>query len=306
MLVEESLSWRKRWGGLARRSSGELRSLVQSHFLLAARDFGLLMTLLLLLITGVRTLPLLTELWHHFRRLRNPPQTAAASTTGTAEVHVGSSISGSTSSGSSTVSITDPGARRIVLKHIKGAGRDLRRLCSFLFFSTLVLMMGVGVPSFLTKLPSRMRSLEDATSCAREHVDQTLRYLCELLLLFTAWRSYKLLVTGCLYAALVPPACIAEAIPRALSSVQVRFLLGVGVWLGLLVGAFVLTMDTGTDSSSQTQVRTGFLALFGGMIGVVAVSTLSLQKRSIFRNPIVDSCTGTSTDVIYYCCYFGC
>jgi len=250
------LSWRKRWGGLARRSTGELRKLVQRHFKLALQDLGYILTFLLVCVTFVRILPLLKDL-----------------------VRLGS------------WRLTAPGPRRLLLLHLRGAGQDAKRTGKLLFYTSLVLMLGVGIPSFLRKLPGRMRSLEDATSCAQEHVRDTCKYLCELLLLFTAWRTYKLLVTATLYAVLVPPACLAEAIPRALQSVQMRFITGVMVWFALAVGAFFLTLHTDSASDEDT-VRAGFLALFGTLTAVVAASTVSLQRRSIFRNPIVDSSTG--------------
>lgn len=250
------LSWRQRWGGLGRRSIGTLRQLVQRQFRLLLRDLGYLLTLVLLCVTLVRTLPLVTDLWR-----------------------LGS------------CKVTAPAPRRVILMHLRGTGRDLLRLGKCLFFSSCVLLLLVGVPSFLSKLPSRLRSLEDATLCAKEHLQDSCRYLGELLLLCTAWRSYKLLVTAALYALLVPPACLAEAVPRALSSVKGRFMFGVVVWFGLASGAFLLTLRTDSASSEQS-VRTGFLALFGTMTAVVACSTLSLQTRSLFRHPIVDSSTG--------------
>jgi hypothetical protein len=217
---------------------------------------GYLLTLLLVSLSLVRTLPLVVDLWGH-----------------------------------GSWCLTAPGPRRILLQHLKGAGRDLQRLAKFLFFALLVVLLGVGLPSFLRKLPGRMRSLEDATRCAQEHVSDTLRHLCELLLLLTAWKTYKLLVTAVLYAALVPPACLAEAIPRALSSVQARFLCGVVVWFSLVGGGCVLTLQT-DSASSELSVRTGFFALFGTVAAVVTLATFSLQMRSVFRNPIVDSSTG--------------
>jgi hypothetical protein len=252
----QPLSWRKQWGGLGRRSTSELRKLVQRHFQLLVQDLGYLLTLLLVCLTALRALPLAQDLWRH-----------------------------------GSLKLTAPGPRRILMKHLRGAGRDLKRLGKFLLLSSLVLLLGVGVPSFLRKLPGRLRSLEDATLCAQEHLSDTLKYLCELLLLCTAWRSYKLLVTATLYAVLVPPACLAEAVPRAMSSVQARFIFGVLVWFGLAAGAFVLTLHTDSAASEQS-VRTGFLLLFGTLAAVVGCSTLSLQKRSVFRNPIVDSSTG--------------
>lgn len=259
------LSWSKRWGGLARRSTGDLRKLVQRHARLALQDLGYLLTLLVVCLTLVRLLPLFTDLWQ-----------------------LGS------------CRLSHAGPRRLLLLHLRGAGRDLQRGGKLLFFSTLVLLLGVGVPSFLCKLPGRMRSLEDATACAQEHLRDTLKYFGELLILLGAWRSYKLLVTASLYAVLVPPACLAEAIPRALSSVQGRFLAGVAVWLGLAVGAFLLTLHTDSAASEQG-VRAGFLALFGALTGIVTACVLSLQARSAFRNPIVDSSTGENLSVE---CYF--
>ena len=252
------LSLRKRWGGLFRRPSGVLRKIVKRHAILALQDLCYLLIFVLVFLTGIRTLPLLQELWQH-----------------------------------GSVSVTSPGPRRILLKHLKGTGRDMKRFGKFFVLSSFVFLLGVGVPSYLRKLPGRLRSLEDATRCAEEHLQDTLKYLCELLLLFTAWRTYKLIVTASLYAILVPPACLAEALPRALTSVQGRFMIGVTVWIGLVVGAFLLTFGV-DSSSSEHSVRTSFLALFGTLIAVVALSTLSLQTRSIFRSPIDDSTTGTT------------
>jgi hypothetical protein len=250
------LTFYKRWGGLARRSTGDLRKLVQCHAKHVLQDMGYIFTLVIVCFTVVRTLPLAKDL-------------AALG----------------------TWRLTAPGPRRIILKHLRGTGSDLKRGGKLIFFSSLVFLLGVGVPSFLRKLPGRMRSLEDATHCAQEHVQDTLRYLCELLLLFTAWKTYKHLVIATLYAVLIPPACLAEAIPRTLQSVQVRFISGVVIWFGFVVGAFFFTLQT-DSASSEEAVRVGFFALFGSLTAVVALAILSLQKRTAFRNPIADSSTG--------------
>ena len=54
------------------------------------------------------------------------------------------------------------------------------------------------------------------TLAAREHARDFFSYLCELLGLFAAWRTYRVLLRAGLYAVLVPAACVADSLSVAL------------------------------------------------------------------------------------------
>lgn len=257
-----TLSFRKRWNGLFTRSKNDLRKIIRLVAARALRDLGLLLLTLMIFVTMIRVLPLLRDLYE-----------------------------------ANSWSITSEPTQRIILKHIRGVAQDLKRFGICVFFVSLVFLLGVGVPSFLRKIPRRLKSLEDVTNCAKEHVDETFRFLCELLTLFAAWRTYKLVVTAGVYAILVPPACIAEAIPRRVSSVQFRFIFGIFVWFGLLFGAVYLSFNTDrnhnwSENSDVSGVRQGFLKLFGILMGVILLAACSLSRRSNYTSPIKDSTTG--------------
>jgi hypothetical protein len=261
----QTVSFGKRWNGLSHRSANEMRKIIRSAAARALRDIGILLLTLLLVVTVVRVLPLVRDLHE-----------------------------------AQSWSITSPTAQRIILKHLRGVADDTKRFFQFLFFATVVVLLGVGLPSFLRELPRRSRSLEDATNCAKENLKNTLRYLCELFALFAAWKTYKLVVTAAIYSVLVPPACLAEAIPRRFSSVQLRFIIGVLVWFGLGAGAIVLAVRTehwkgedGDDGEGNAAaVRRSFCALYGLLMGVILLAAGSLSRRKEYTSPIKDSATG--------------
>ena len=259
MLAEKrTMTCRKRCSGLFSKSTNELRGIIRSIAMLAARDLVFVCLFVLMLLTVVRTLPLLQDLAAH-----------------------------------KAWRVSHCTTRRIVFKHLRGAGRDIRRACTFAFYALCVLVLLVGVPAFLVDIPKNFRNLEEATACAKRHLRETCRYLGELLLMFTAWRTYKLTATACIYAVLTPPACIAEALPKRLASVPVRLSIGVVVWAwGVLRCIWLYWYAEHYWEGNEDAVRTEFVALWGTFIGVIALCTLSLGVRSAYFNPIGSSASG--------------
>jgi hypothetical protein len=261
MLEEQrALSWKKRWNGLLRRSTNEKRSIIRNVVTSAAKDVSFILLFCFILLTVVRMLPLVKDL--HANQ---------------------------------TWSIAQPKTRRILVTHFRGAGRDIKRAGTFAFLVLCICLLGVGLPSFLADIPRNFRNLEEATYCAERHLKRTLKYICEVLTLFVAWKTYKLTVTASLYAVLTPAACITEALPKFMASVPVRFCVGFACWASAVFGSVWMYVQVKDDNTEESDVRSMFVVLFGCIIGLIALCTTSLGMRRAYCSALSDSSTGFLT-----------
>ena len=109
-----------------------------------------------------------------------------------------------------------------------------------------------------------------------------------MLLLITAFRSYRILFRAVMYCLFIPGACLAEAFPCIGLSAIYRFAMGLLVWFALLVAAIVVAVrvdEEDKNSSSAMHARMSLLAIGSAMFGVLMLSAVSVSTRRIYLQP---------------------
>eukprot|EP00930_Biecheleria_cincta_P033255 TRINITY_DN23020_c0_g1_i1.p1 TRINITY_DN23020_c0_g1~~TRINITY_DN23020_c0_g1_i1.p1 ORF type:complete len:1521 (+),score=251.07 TRINITY_DN23020_c0_g1_i1:50-4612(+) len=116
---------------------------------------------------------------------------------------------------------------------------DLWRLLQFLLLAVLLTATIVKLPDFLSNLRPT-RGLRKARDCALAAASELVVGIGELLLLITAWKTYRLCVSAVVFAVLCPAAMLAVALPSGMTSTRCRLAVASFCWLGLLLASYWL------------------------------------------------------------------
>jgi hypothetical protein len=248
-------SWKDQCGVFV-RPIDETRKLILLMFLQAMSDVGFMLLLAFLVVTLVRALPVVQEL--HSNRTWSPLRYTT---------------------------------RWILIKHVKQLVQDIKHICLFLLYTLIIVVTVGGLPRFFADLPAHMGSYYAATECAKEHAGNVLENIWDLLTLLTAFRTYRIAVKSALYCVIIPGACLAEAFPLPDWSAAVRFTIGMGVWVALLIGGIVVNVravvqgDGQASEQSTSDTRAALLAWCGAVFGVLFISALSVAHRPAYNRP---------------------
>ena len=172
--AEQDLTEPSKWGPWHKDGSRCL-SLVQAFALLAVQDAGLTLVYLVVIASVYRTLPLVVDLW----------------------------VAGGRTP-------FDHASKMVVLDHLRGLGNDASSIAEIILGLVFQIITIVSIPGFLEELP-RCQTLKDIIDAQSRHLEKGWIYLCQLLRLGLLWKTYRLVLTAVVYSALLPPACLAEA-----------------------------------------------------------------------------------------------
>eukprot|EP01032_Pedospumella_encystans_P013220 gene13220-15233_t len=241
--------------GLLTRAIGDSRKLIMLMFLQAMSDLGFVALLLFLVVTMVRALPLLKEL--HDNNAWSPLRYTT---------------------------------RWILIKNVKHLYADLKEIARLTVFVLVIIITVGGIPSFLVDLPEHMSSYMVAADCARRHAKKVFKNICNVLSLVFAFRTYRIVFKAALYCAIIPGACLAEALPWTDLSAAVRFTVGIAVWAGLLIGSVIVNasavVNDDPSSSHFTQyTRMSLLGWCAAVFGVLLAAALSVCARPAYVRP---------------------
>lgn len=173
------------------------------------------------------------------------------------------------------------------MKHLYADLKEIARLT--LYVLLLVITVG-GIPSFLVDLPHHASSYMVAADCARKHAKEVCTNIFNVLSLIFAFRTYRIVFKAALYCAIIPGACLAEAVPWTELSAAVRFTVGIAVWAGLLIGSVIVNasavVDDEESSGHFTQyTRLSLLGWCAALFGVLLVAALSVCARPAYVRP---------------------
>lgn len=177
--------------------------------------------------------------------------------------------------------------RTILKRHARLLGLDLFHICKFFGCSLVVVATVGGIPNFLADLSSSLSSYYSAAKCAEDHAKKCLKYLCEVLLLVGAFRTYRVLFKSCLYVFIIPGACLAETLPHWFSS-GIRISVGILVWIGLFIGSVLVSRAAKDAKHSSSDALSATSALFYMsivLIGSLLFCALSVFNRKIYQSP---------------------
>lgn len=177
--------------GLFKRPQSVTRWLIKRAFTQATVDVSFVVLTSIILLTLVRAVPLVRDLWRH-----------------------------------RTWNVTGYQGKLIVRRHLVSLFYDLWHIGRLLVFQFILLVTVAGLPSYLVKAPMHMNSFREAADCASKHCRHILWYFCELLALIFAFKTYRIFFKASLYVLLVPAACVAETLSFTGFSTHFRF--GVG------------------------------------------------------------------------------
>ena len=248
--------WLKYNCGLYRRPVSLTRSIIKQFCMQGITDIGFIILLCFICVTIVRAVPLIMELYTH-----------------------------------NAFNFTRFTSRCIIAKHARGVFTDIKEYCVFITYTICIFALVVGVPSYLSQISNHFHSMSALNKFAREHLKETLWYLCELLSLITAWRSYKLIIRSSLYTALVPAACIGEAITFISTATQVlhrddtirsKFYQGLVLFYVLFIGIIVGTVhlrDVIESDSGLTVYSTALYTQF--IIGICILSYMTISTMLV-------------------------
>jgi hypothetical protein len=135
-----------------------------------------------------------------------------------------------------------------------------RMMFSFLrlvFYLFLIIISIGAIPSFLQSLVMyQPNSMDLVTEIAKSHLESFVVYLCEVLGLVVAFRTYRLIFKGAAYAIMVPGACLSEASPlknfMGGCSIGCRFAFGLATWFVVLAGAIWVAVISVSSSESDS------------------------------------------------------
>jgi len=236
--------------GLLSRPIKDTRLMIMLSCIQALQDIGFVLLTLFILFTLVRTVPLIRDLW--------------------------------------SVGSCNPmkyKTKLILIKHAMALANDLKSIAGFLCCTIIIVAFVGGIPSFLRDLPSHIDTYDQAFRIAAKHANRSIINFCEVLVLITAFRTYRIVFRSAMYCLIIPGACLAEACPLICLSAIQRFIFGLLTWFGLLVGAIIVAIRTDSDQSSASRIRISLLAIGGAMFGVLLLSAVTVSTRRIYTQP---------------------
>lgn len=243
-----------KWG-FWQYSTSELKDIVRRVAKEGVRDIGYILMTLMLVLGLVRAIPLLLDLYRsgHYNLMKH-------------------------------------NSRRVILKHTREFAREKTRFFICLFYCSIVFITIIGIPDFLQDFRSHSSSLKSITNHAKRVLKDTAKNLCEFLVLIFACRSYYIGLTACVYSILLPPACIAEAIPC--DGAKLKLLFGSFVYFGLIIGSIIVTVDvlhsdtstTESGSSSLHKVVVSFYTLCTAIATIIVFSIFQFASVENYRS----------------------
>lgn len=224
----------------------ETRSIIRNFANQTLSDLGSLLLLILLVLTMVRLFSLLNDYYKDVGKF-------------------------SKKTGSNSASFTF---------HLKRQGRllyeDSKEFLIFSLYFLLLCITVVSLPAFLSDILNRhnLSSMKKARECASRHAKEFFSKLCEFLLLFTAFKTYKIALKSSLYVALLPSAGIAEAIAitRNYCGVFFRFSLGTLIYAGLFIGSVLVILQARAKGDDIDGVRGDALRINFSLFIIVMVT----------------------------------
>jgi hypothetical protein len=250
--------------GFMTRSTEENQKIILYYFKKAAKDLYAIALFMILILTVIRIIPLFRDYYEDQIRYSNELKSTSSSSVpfshetesqkrkkGYSSVSTSSSFSGFTLSSCSLVSFYFHLTRQLTFLYY-----DLSDLGLFLFYFALICMTVVSFPAFVVDILQRnhLASISAAKKCAKYHLREFFENLCEFLLLFTAFKTYKILFKSILYILLLPAAGIAECLSYFSKSLSIfmRFSLGFILSYGVLAGAIAVIVRARTITTRAT------------------------------------------------------
>lgn len=238
------------------------QSIIRTQIRRALTDLGGIAVICFLLVTVVRILPLLSDL---LRTDREP-------------IHY----------------------KSVLAYHATLVAHDLYHMLRLIVFLLLILITVISIPGYLSHAPAHMTSWKDAAYTAKLHWTTSIYEFLELILLITAYRTYKVLAKAALYCLLLPGAMLAEALESmslryttvanaALQTVRddfkkgtrLRFAVGSALFAGLAIAAIVLATDRSMHRADAVQTNHAVLILILVTVAVQVIIGFGKFKASL-------------------------
>ena len=235
-----------KFNGCYKRSVNESRELIKISFYSAMIDVIALFSLLLIIVSFVRFIPLCLDLYD-----------------------------------SGTGNIFTEKGKVILYRHFKMILTDMFYIFKFAFSMIILIVFCGSLPAYINEMPYYMGSLQKLADFTFDTAKYNIFYLFELLSFFFYFRSYRLIIKASLFGILLPAACFTEAFYTQEIDRQIRFGIGMILWAAVVIITGYVSSVTDRDTASSIPL----LGVSLGIIGVMLICFCMLYQRASYRQP---------------------